>query len=482
MSKAASAYGWQAMSTLVMAGAQIFVTALLARLLKPEDFGAVALSNTIILLASVVTIGGVRPAIIYKESLTQDYLATAHSLSAILGVILATLLSTLSETLAEAFSAPDLTLLLRILSISFIFNCLTVASESVLERKLIYRNIFVANMTSYLLGFSISSILLALLGFGKYSLAIAYLLQSIIRWKVISHLTRHNIKLILHRHSAKEIFHFSSGVTLSWLFNYTALNVDKLIIGRFLGITNLGFYHMSSTIMDMPRKFLANVVEKVTFPILTRSDASTKIEVFHRINCLLQTLLIPMTIFLVYISDKLILLVLGKQWSSATLPLQILLLQVPLRSITRLTDSIMTAAGHVYQIAWRNFFYMVSVVMLCMLGLPWNINGVATGLTLSVLVNLALSLHVVKKYLGCSWREFFRDSLTGLLAGGLLAISLYFFSASKWINLNSIAGTLAIDTLSASLSYLLIILFLYKMGNSKVSELANIAKTLVRRS
>ena len=71
---------------------QLVVSAVLARLISPADFGVVAIASVIILFLNLFTDMGIGPAIIQKKHLSKDDLNQIYSATIYIGVLFASIL------------------------------------------------------------------------------------------------------------------------------------------------------------------------------------------------------------------------------------------------------------------------------------------------------------------------------------------------------------------------------------------------------
>ena len=67
----------------------------------------------------------------------------------------------------------------------------------------------------------------------------------------------------------KKIFSYSIFQFLFNFTNYFSRNLDKLIIGRYFSMEELGYYEKSYRLMTLPLQYVTNVITPVMHPILT---------------------------------------------------------------------------------------------------------------------------------------------------------------------------------------------------------------------
>ena len=100
------------------------VTIVLARLLLPEEYGIVALISIFIALATVIIDGGLNTALVQKKDANEEDFSTIFYVSMGLSLLMYVLLFTLAPVLASFYDMIELTLVIRVLSLSLFFYAL----------------------------------------------------------------------------------------------------------------------------------------------------------------------------------------------------------------------------------------------------------------------------------------------------------------------------------------------------------------------
>ncbi|HEY7544319.1 MAG TPA: oligosaccharide flippase family protein, partial [Blastocatellia bacterium] len=175
------AFTWRFLSESSTFALRLLVTVVLARLLPVDAFGLVTLAMIVVNFAFRVSQIGMGPALIQRKDLTETHIRVAFTVSILSGILLTTVIWAAAPFAAAAFRNPSVTPVLRLISISFLFSSLGTTAESLIERKLDYRKLFKLEMTSYSIGYALTGVALALLGFGVWALAWATVIESILR-------------------------------------------------------------------------------------------------------------------------------------------------------------------------------------------------------------------------------------------------------------------------------------------------------------
>lgn len=395
----------------------------LARMLSPEEFGQMTAALVIVGFSIMVSSFGVGPALIQKKNLPAQAQKAGYTISVVLGILASIIVFVFSLECAEFMSMPEIEQLLQALSICFLFRSLSVLSESRLQRELKFKQVTIIDSVSYFFGYFVISILLALLGYGVWSLVIAFITQSLIRSFIFIFLNSKNIGLSFHMESYKNLFRFGSMFSFSELANYAATQADNVIIGKGLGSVELGEYSRAYQIMVLPVQLIGQVVSKVLFPAMAKlqSDKDRLAIQFRRSLCLSALISLPVSAIFLILAPEIIHILLGDGWAAVILPFQVLSVCLVFRMGYKMADQVAKATGDLNRRLYIQVIYAFLVIFFSWVGLAYGVVGVAAGVACAVFVNYILSVILAVKITGLSIFETMSSHVPGL---GLLVVSL----------------------------------------------------------
>ncbi len=405
---------------------RLLVLMVLARLLAPADFGVLSAALVAVGFSAIFSQLGIAPAIVQRPILERRHLEAAFSISTGFGLLLGALLWLGAPEAAAFFRIPAVAPVLRVLAIMFPIEGLSVVAESLVQRELRFRWLAVAETLTFAVGYGIVGIGLAVLGFGVWALVGAQLAQVTIYTAVLLAARPPAFCLWPERGAAADLLYYGGGFTASKIANYLALQLDNLIVGRWLGPAALGFYGRAYELMAAAPALVGEAVDRVLFPALAlvQTDRAALRDAFRRGAALLALVTLPLSIAICALAPELVPILLGPKWTAVTVPFQILALGMFLRTSYRISDITARATGAVYRRAWRQTVYMVCVALGAWFGRHWGIAGVATGVLASLTVNYLLMAHLGLRLTGLSWGGFWRaqrPAATLALAIGALA-------------------------------------------------------------
>src|SRR5262245_6280136 len=225
--------------------------AVVARLLRPEDFGLFGMAAIGINLLEGTYDFGLRRGLIYFGGADRmpGLHHTGFALALGLGTAISGVLFALAPVAAAFFGDPRVTDLMHVLSVYFGIACLGVVPDALLQQRLAFDRRFWPSVAAPA-GRYLIAIPLAAAGFGPWSLVWGQLIGVSLEVVLLFVLARWRPRVGWSRAAAGGLLNYSSQVSvLEWLAAI-ALNIDNLLVGHFLGGAMLGLYVLAFKLPD----------------------------------------------------------------------------------------------------------------------------------------------------------------------------------------------------------------------------------------
>ncbi len=424
--KAVAGVYWMSFMSVANVIIKLIITMVLSRLLNPYEFGAVSAVQVVISFADIFWMMGVGPAIVQKKELSNSDITTGNILNIIFGISIYGLICFFTPLIADFVGIQNFAML-RVLSIIFIIHSISGVSESLLQKEMKFKDIGMINVISLFL-YGISSIILAFLGYGAWSLVIAQLIQA--SSKTILSLIRRPIEVSIkfNKSSAKELMYFGTGFTLSRVFNNLANQGDYLVVNRTLGSSALGIYNRAYQLLLVPTDVIGTVMDKVLFPLLSKyQEKYDKLRyVYLNITASSALLAFPITIISLLMGDELIYIALGSNWSATVLPFRILITSLFFRMAYKISDSLVRSLGAVYKRLWIQVVYSIIVIIGAYIGKYWGISGVAVAVSIAIFLNFMLMTLLIKHLIKYKIQDLIQYLLPIVLISIIIGVISYF--------------------------------------------------------
>lgn len=396
---------WQFAGTGSEAVSRIVVMIALARLLTPAEFGVATAAQIVITLSRIVSQLGMAPAIVQRKSLEDRHIRSAFAFSLYSGIAAGGIMMLCAPLLADYFRMPQLTRFVAVLALSLPIANIAIVSEGLLLRNLEFKRLALAETSSFMIGYGVTGVALALLGFGTWSLIWALLAQTTMRSFIVFMQARHDLDWRIRWHSIRDLLYFSGGQSLSHFGNFIALQADNVVVARSMGEVALGLYGRAYQLLTLPSTLFGKVVDRVLFPAMAsvQDDRERLLKAFHRAVGTIAMITLPMSALLILLAPELVPLLLGGTWISIVPPFQILAAFLVFRTSYKISDSLARARGNVFSRAWRQWVYAGAVVVGASVGAERGLVGVAMGVGFAILLNFFLMMQLSLTSIGGSW-------------------------------------------------------------------------------
>lgn len=426
--KTVKGVGWSGTSQIVTQGFQFIVKIILARLLLPDDFGIIGMALIFTTLMQTVNELGLSAAIIQRKDINNTHLSTSFWISIIMGLILCAVTIIASPFIAVFFKKELIQPVISILSIGFILGSFGIVHRTLLVKKIDFKNVAIAEAGAAAFS-GIVSVVLALLGFGVWSLVIGSLIgnlgSSVLLWITCSW----RPSMIFDLKSFKELFGFGKNVMGSRILDYIESNADYLLIGKFLDANSLGLYTLAYQMAIFPLSKISHIFARVAFPAFSNiQDDNAKLRIYY-LKVIKYTSLItfPLLAGLAIIAPEFIPIAIGEKWMPMVLPLQILCILGALNSIGTHVGTILLCKGRPdIQFKWSIFTSIVLPIAI-LIGVRYGIIGVAIAGTIMSLLLFLIIQNITNSLIDLGLYDFFKVLYSATICSIILVISVLAF-------------------------------------------------------
>lgn len=411
---------------------RIISTIVLARLLAPEDFGIVGTGMLIIGFATKFGNFGFHQGLIQrKEEITTKHIDTLFTLVFSLKVTLWLIVFFASPFLARYFEIPVLATALPVLALYIVLECFSTTPLTVLKRDIDYKSVSIIDTIQMALSTAFS-IIMALLGFGLWSLIFSKLVSVSIAGILAMRKTHWAPRLGYDRQARKDLFRFGIMITLRNLFRYGAENIDRFYVSKLLGVQFLGFYEKAFELMRLPQKRITTAVNKVVFSAFSRiQDEPERIKkAFRKLVLAVSLLSFPLLTGMAITAHDFIAVVLGEKWLPAALPLQIMCAAGLFRAIDPFLNSLLTATGYVKSTVTRRAFEFGLIGVAAYFGVQYGLPGVALAIVLSSVVMMFVMMHMIIRVTAVKWRDYWEPQMPAIATSTGMVACIY---GVKWV-------------------------------------------------
>jgi len=395
-------------------------TFVVARLLSPSDYGVVGAASLYLGLLTIVSEFGLGSAVVVLRTLSPSQIRQINTISALFGLVGFGFSALLAPEIARFFHAPAVGPVVVALSATFLIGSFKTVPWSLLQRDMRFRRV-AAFEGAQQITLAILSVTLAALGFRYWTLVIASVASAIIPagLAVTLHWVGYEIP---RRRDVGRALAFSKEIILQRIAWYTYSNSDFLVAGRVLGESALGAYTLAWTIAHAPLDKIGNVILQVAPPALSavQGDVAALRRYVMGITEGIALVTFPLFAGLALVAPDFVPIVLGPQWRTMVVPLQLLATYACFRAVLPLLSQVLVLTGH-ERFAARNMMLAAVVLPIAFfVASRWGITGIALAW---MLVHPLIAYRVCTRAfatLKVSFREFVAGPLWPALSACLL--------------------------------------------------------------
>jgi PST family polysaccharide transporter len=389
-------------------------TVVLAQLLTPYEFGLASIPIFFGRLAARLSNAGLGQGLMQVKELRQEHVSTVFAANLALAAVAAVTLLVSAPFIANFYHAPLIAPLMWAVALDFAFSALSVVSQALLSRDMKYKEM--ATLSALDTGaVAIGSVVLAWFGFGVWSLVLGNICGSLVRWLGGVRLVGWQGSTRFVPAAARELVSFSLGSYARTLLNFASQNLDNLVIGKVVGVTELGYY-------DKAFSFVQRVYNKV---VVSGPNVSFRALVIlqdeeERFRRALEKIVVTATVFtyaslalLGAMGPHLFMFLFGTRWLPSVIPFQLLCASAALKSAIAFSQSAVVAKGLIWSSVWRQVGQLIIMVVGIYLAAPFGVSGAAVAVLVAVLFSFWVTQLMLHEVTGLSHRELLMQHVPG---------------------------------------------------------------------
>ncbi len=394
--------------------------AILARLLQPLDYGIFGIIVLCTAAASVVP-DAVSNAVIQHKSADPDELAGAFCLVVACAVTLDLIVFFTLPLLQGLSEGLDLTPYAPLLYVLIPFTAVGVFFDGVQSKLLRFRQVTLVQFLIQNLGQAVLTIILALAGFGAWSLVIGFAAAAVAKVAVqlSMGMTRY-VRLRLMPASLRRSTGWLAGVQIC---NFAGCNGDNIVVAHLLGPVALGLYGRAYNLMNRPANVLGGSVTGVFYPLIASLDSDKRRlrEAYLKGLAFAATLAMPAATFASIHSAEIVETMLGSQWLVVIPAFQFLAASLYFRLAYKVTEALAVSQGALKGTMFRQAVYAAGVVGGASAGASFGINGVAAAIMVVLCAFFLFSAVYANRLCETSMWQFALAQAPGIATSAAIA-------------------------------------------------------------
>ncbi len=422
---------WQAIFSMASQVLYFINGVILARILGPKEFGVYGMAQVVSSFVWMFWQLGLNAAIVQRKDINEKHLQTAFTISVIMGFLCFGITWISAPFIANFFKEPQVRILTRIIAFTFIIYSFDRIPSALLSRNLKFKEAAIPGLLNAIL-YPVVAIPLAIIGFGAQSFVWGVIAGALgmvgVRYYWLFKYFSWRPQILIDKKSAKELLSFGIFLTLTNILNFFLWNLQKIITGRYLGASELGYLNRAANLSAMPLQKLNTTVGNVLLPAFSKiqEDIDRIRDWFRKMNFFSYTLAAPFLIFFAFFPDCFIATIFGTKW----IPAAKLLIFTSFNTLLGIPNfywiNIINSKGLPYMVFYMNLVRLPIFLTSLFIGVKFGIKGVVIALSVDAIIKLIFTLFVLHKYIGLYVKDFIISIFEPVGISLLFAIILLF--------------------------------------------------------
>jgi len=426
---AISGVKWTSYSTVITALLQVLQVAILARFLSASDFGLMAIVMVVIGFAQAFLDMGISNAIIHKQEVSQNQLSTLYWVNILAGIVLYSILYLITPFVASFYHEPSLEDIVRVVGVIFLITPYGQQFFVLLEKELEFKVLAKISILNKFISLLVTSYL-AYEGFGVYALVYGAIVSAIfatLQYMIIG-LKSHKPSFVFDLRGVNEFLQFGLYQMGERTINYFNSQFDTILIGKLLGVENLGIYTIAKELIMKPAAIVNPVLTRVAFPTMSKiqDDIPRLKNIYLKMINFVASINFPIYVAIMILAPELIEILFGDKWDRAVPIVQILAICGAIRSTGNPIGSLSFARGRADLIFWWNFGLFFFTPLSIYIYSHWGLEGIAWGLVANMMILQLPGYYIlIKPLCGAGLGEYFWQIIRPMLFSLIIYVIVY---------------------------------------------------------
>lgn len=442
---------WKLMERGGTQGIQFIVQIVLARLLLPEDYGLIALVTIFIALANTFIQSGFNTALIQKKDADEVDFSSVLYLSLLAAGILYIVLYMSSSVIANFYQEPELTSVLRVLSITLFFGAFNSIQNAYVAKNMMFKELFFSSLGAMLIS-GVVGVIAAYMGFGVWALVIQQLTNQCMVTVIMWFTVKWRPKFIFSLKRVKVLFSYGSRLLASALISRLYMDIRTLIIGRIYSPAILGFYNRGE---QFPQFIVSNIdgsIQSVMLPTLSaHQDDRVRVKDMVRRSIVTSSfIMLPMMVGLAVVAEPVVKILLTDKWLPSVPFLRIFCASYALMPVHTANLQAINALGRSDIFLRLEIIKKIIGIIILGVSIPFGVYAMAWGALISGVISTFINAYPNLRLLNYSYMEQLKDITPSILIASIMGGIVYSFS---YLNV-SVNLTLVLQVLVGAIVYI----------------------------
>lgn len=373
---------------------------LLGRLLSAEEVGVASIVLVIVMFAQMFTDFGLSGYYVHRQKTSEEEKSTLYWLNIGLGSAIALFIALISPLISWFYQQDALINLLLICAISFPIIAAGSQLQASLLKKFAYKHLAIIEIiarTAALIAFTYT----IYAGYGPSCVVAGHLVLCITKTFLLFIFSERSEypSVTFEKKYVSGGLRFGGFLILGQFLNQITLNIDKLLIGKFLGMSSLGFYTLAKDLAMRSMQVVNPVVNKLCLPryAAKQQDKSALAEEVGNTILILGFFSTLIFFSLSLVSSFVVELLYGPGKEEVVILLRVLAFYVLFRSFGNVIGSLLSALGETkLDFKWNVIASIIAIPSVYLL-VHYDVKTMVLGMVTLQILFVFISYFVLLK-------------------------------------------------------------------------------------
>lgn len=410
---------------------QMIVSIVLARILSPSDYGAVAMVSIFVVFANVIIDGGFSSALIQKKDADDKDFSTVLYFSIFCSVLLYIVLYLVAPCISSFYGEGYAILIpvLRVLGIQVIIFAINSVQQAYVQKQMMFRNFFWATLVGTICSAAVG-LAMAYCGYGIWSIVFQQLTANTVNTFTLYAITRKRPTLDFSFSRLRSLFAYGVKLLGANVLITGYQEIRALIIGKVYAAQDLAYFDRGKQFPSLVVTNINSSIGAVLFPkMANEQDDTEQIRQTTRQSIrFCSYLMSPLMLGLAAVSEPFVRLVLTEKWLGCVSLMQwfcVVFLFMPIHTANMQALKAIGRSDTCFNLE----ILKKLIEMLALLAVVWiSVEAIVINMAILSALFTIVNAYPNRKLLCYSYKEQFMDICPSLLMGVCVFAAILLFN------------------------------------------------------
>ena len=380
-----------------------FISVVLARILSPDDYGAIAMVMVFINIANIFVVNGFGSSLIQGKDVDDVDFSSVFYFNIIFSAVLYLILFLTAPLIASFYGLEILCPVLRLLGLRLILAGVNSVQQAYVSKNMLFKKFFWSTLFGTVIS-GIVGLIMALRGMGIWALVTQYLVNTTTDTVVLWITVRWRPKRVFSFQKLKKLFSYGWKLLCSGLLFQGSNEIANLIIGKKYTSADLAYYTRGNQIPSLIVNNVNTSISSVLFPALSKNqtDLDAVRSITRRSIQVTSFIMIPLLLGVFATADQIINCLLTEKWAFTVPYLRLYCLYYMIQPIQTANLEAIKAIGRSdislkLEIIKRSLYLVI--LLACV---PFGVLVIAIGNVVSSYIRSVINSYPNKKLINYS--------------------------------------------------------------------------------